>query len=114
MAHGGISEATRVLPSVTIRGKPPQAEITIDFVIPVFNEDSCIEGLLQDVVTAKRHDWFQIQNIYVISDASTDETDDVVQQVVRRDTRIKLIRKQERKGKQDSINLALAIPPLPH
>ena len=109
MAHGSISEATRVLPSVTIRGKPPQAEITIDVVIPVFNEESCVEGLLHDMVTAKRHDWFQIQNIYVISDASTDETDDIVQQAARRDTRIKLIRKQERKGKQDSMNLALEV-----
>jgi len=109
LAHGSISEATRVLPSFTIRGKPPQTEITIDVVIPVFNEESCVEGLLHDMVTAKRHDWFQIQNIYVISDASTDGTDNIVQQAVRRDTRIKLIRKQERKGKQDSINLALAV-----
>jgi len=109
MAHGDKSRGTEVALSDTTRVKPLQAEITIDVVIPAFNEGSCIEGLLQDVMMARQHDWFQIQNIYAISDASSDQTDDVVQQVARRDHRIKLIRKQERKGKQDSINLAFSV-----
>ena len=102
MAHGDKSEATGIVLS-------EQAEITIDVVIPAFNEGSFIEGLLHDVMMARQHDWFQVQNIYVISDASTDQTDDVVQRVARRDLRIKLIRKRERKGKQDSINLAFSV-----
>jgi len=102
MTHGDKSEATGIVLS-------EQAEITIDVVIPAFNEGSCIEGLLHDVMMARQHDWFQVQNIYVISDASTDQTDDVVQRVARRDLRIKLIRKRERKGKQDSINLAFSV-----
>jgi len=109
MAHGDKSEATGGVLSDTTRIKPLQAEITIDVVIPAFNEGSCIEGLLRDVMMARQHDWFQIQNIYVISDASTDQTDDVVQRVTNRDPRIKLIRKKERKGKQDSINLAFKV-----
>jgi len=109
MAHGDKSEVTGVILLDTARVKPLQAEITIDVVIPAFNEGSCIEGLLHDVMMARQHDWFQIQDIYVISDASTDQTDDVVQRVARRDLRIKLIRKQERKGKQDSINLAFSV-----
>jgi len=109
MAHGDKSVTTEVLPTDTIRVKPLQARITIDIVIPVLNEESCIEGLLHDVMMARQHDWFQIQNIYVISDASTDETNDIVQRIARRDLRIKLIRKPARKGKYDSINLAFSV-----
>ena len=57
---------------------------------------------------ARQHDWFQIQNIYVISDAPTDQTDDIVLQMAATDQRLKLGRKRERKGKNDSINLALS------
>ncbi len=109
MANGDVQKAREVLPRDMTRETPPRAEMIIDVVIPAFNEGNCIEGLLHDVIMAKQHDWFQIQKIYVISDASTDQTDDVVQQVARRDYRIELIRKQERKGKQDSINLALSL-----
>ncbi len=108
-AHADKSESTDVIFSDTTRVKLLQAEITIDVVIPAFNEGSCIEGLLHDVMMARQYDWFQIQNIYVISDASTDQTDNIVQRVARREPRIKLVRKQERKGKQDSINLAFSL-----
>ena len=109
MAHRNTSQAAEVLPADTIRVKPLQAEITIDVVIPALNEESCIEGLLHDVMMARQRGWFQIQNIYVISDASTDQTDNIVQRFAKRDDRIRLLRKQERKGKQDSINLAFSV-----
>lgn len=109
MAHGSTAQVLELLPSDTTREKPPRAEITIDVVIPAFNEESCIERLLHDVMRAKQLDWFQIQNIYVISDASADQTDDIVQQIAARDRRVKLITKAERKGKSDSINLAFSI-----
>ncbi len=109
MAHGDISEDTGVGTLDATGEKPLQAQITVDVVIPAFNEGSCIEGLLHDVIMARQHDWFQIQNIYVISDASTDQTDEVVQRVATRDHRIELIRKPERKGKNDSINLAFSV-----
>ncbi|GAI15586.1 unnamed protein product, partial [marine sediment metagenome] len=86
-----------------------EAMVTVDIVIPAFNEGSCIEDVLHDVVMARQDDWFRIQNIYVISDASTDQTDDLVQQMAASDRRVKLIRKPERKGKQDSVNLAFSI-----
>jgi len=93
----------------TTRAKPLQAKINVDVVIPALNEESFIEVLLHEVTTVEQYDWFQIQNIYVISDASTDKTDDIVQGIARRDSRVRLIRKQERKGKQDSINLAFSV-----
>ncbi len=109
MAHGSTLQATQRFPSDMIREKPLRTETTIDVVIPAFNEGSCIQRLLHDVMMAKQHDWFQIQNIYVISDASTDQTDDIVQQIAAGDRRVKLISKAERKGKSDSINLAFSI-----
>ena len=109
MVHQDKSLTTEILPSATSRTQLQQARITIDVVIPAFNEESCIEGLLHDVMIAKSRDWFQIQNIYVISDASTDQTHDIVQRLARRDVRIKLIKKSERKGKYDSVNLAFSI-----
>ncbi|MFC1971045.1 hypothetical protein ACFLV0_03820 [Chloroflexota bacterium] len=67
------SASAKVIFEDSIRQKPRQANLTIDVVIPVLNEESCIGGLLHDVMVAKSRDWFQIQNIYVISDASTDK-----------------------------------------
>jgi len=107
MAQGDAPVAREVLH--TIRAKPLLAKMNVDIVIPAFNEGSCIAGVLGDVVMARQDDWLQIQNIYVISDASTDQTDDIVQGIARRDRRVRSIRKQERKGKQDSINLAFSV-----
>ena len=104
-----VLEAAEVLFKGTFRETPLQARITVDVVIPALNEERCVEGLLHNVMMSGKHDWFQIQNIYVISEASTDQTDDIVQRNARRDHRIKLIRKPERKGKYDSINLAFSI-----
>ncbi|TET83390.1 glycosyltransferase, partial [candidate division TA06 bacterium] len=109
MANRVTQMTRRVLLWDTIKDELEQATATVDIVIPAFNEGSCIEGLLNDVVMAKQDNWFEIQHIYVISDASTDQTDDIVQQVATRDRRVKLIRKQERKGVQDSKNLAFAV-----
>ena len=109
MLHRDVSVAAEVLLKDTTRETPLQAKIIIDVVIPALNEESCIGGILDDVTLAKQYDWFQIQKIYVISDASADQTDDVVQRVLRKDPRIELIRKPERRGKYDSINMAFSI-----
>ena len=90
-------------------GKERRAYLRADIVIPAYNEENCVGDVLRDVMAAKQSDWFRIQNIYVISDASTDRTDDIVQQAGREDRRVKLIRKAERKGKQDSVNKAISI-----
>jgi len=109
LALGYRSVPPEVFPLGRTKGKPLQAVITVDVVIPAFNEENCIADLLHDVMTAKQDDLFQIQNIYVISDASTDQTDAIVQQVAARNHKVKLIRKQGRKGKQDSVNLAFSV-----
>ena len=84
-------------------------QLRIDIVIPAYNEEDFVGDVLRDVTAAKQSDWFRIENIYVISDASTDRTDVIVQQACKEDKRVKLVRKAERKGKQASINLAFSI-----
>ena len=85
------------------------ANLRMDVVIPAYNEEICVGDVLRDVMAAKQSDWFRIQNIYVISATSIDRTDDIVQQASREDTRVKLIREEERNGKQHSLNKAISI-----
>ncbi len=86
-----------------------KSQLEVDVIISAYNEQLCIDDILQDVTLAKQSSQFVIQNIYVISDASADQTDDIVQQFSHRDERVKLIRKAKRKGKSDSINKAFNI-----
>jgi len=109
LAQRGTLVDTDIIVCDTTWKKSREAVVAVDVVIPAFNEGGCIRGVLHDVVMARQGNWFQIQNIYVISDASTDQTDEIVQQMAARDPRITLIRKRERKGKQDSINLAFSV-----
>ena len=109
IAQEDIFEVIAIALRDTTEEKTREVVVAIDVVIPAFNEECFIRDVLRDVMMAKQDDWFQIQNIYVISDASTDQTDDVVQQMAAEDPRVKLVRKAERKGKQDSINLAFSI-----
>ncbi len=80
--------------------------LRVDVAIPAYNEEFRISGILQDVVSSIPCDWFQVQHIYVISDASTDQTEELVRGFSKSDERVRLIQKPERKGKNDSINLA--------
>ncbi len=98
-----------VVLSDTNAEKRGEAVATVDVVIPAYNEEDYVGDVLRDVMAAKQSDWFRIENIYVISDASTDRTDVIVQQASREDNRVKLVRKAERKGKTDSVNKAISL-----
>jgi len=84
----------------------PREPLMVDVAIPVYNEEFRIAYILQDVVSSVQSDWFQLNNIFVISDSSTDRSEDIVQQFCKSDERVKLITKSDRRGKNDSINLA--------
>jgi len=85
------------------------APLRVDIAIAAYNEQHCVADILEDTLSVKQRNWFQLQNIYVVSDASTDSTDDIVSRYVHRDGRVKLIRKPMRKGKNDSINMAVSL-----
>jgi glycosyltransferase involved in cell wall biosynthesis len=83
--------------------------LEVDIVIAAYNEQLCISDILQDVVSSSQSDWFQVQNIYVVSDASTDQTDDIVRRCSQSDDRVQLIRKPGIKGNNDSINRVIRL-----
>lgn len=82
--------------------------LVVEVVVPVFNEEACIGDLLSDLMGVPDGEAFMIGHIRVISDASTDATDSIVQHASERDNRIRLTRKTERQGKTDSVNLAIS------
>lgn len=90
-------------------GSEPTTTITVDIVVPAYNEEDCIGELLDDLRTVKDESWFKVETIYVISDASTDTTDEIIQRAAADDVRIKLHRKPVRAGKTDSVNLAFSM-----
>jgi len=102
-------KGSKVIPTDAASKIKQNKTMTVDIVIPAFNEERCIEDILRDVSLSRPAEWFQVQNIFVISDASTDRTEETVERIAAGNPRIKLIRKPTRRGKQDSINLALAI-----
>ena len=78
--------------------------LTVDVAIPAHNEERSIDHILRDVVSAQEADWFHLRTIYVISDASTDQTNDIVERFHHTDQRVTLIRTPDRRGKNHLIN----------
>ncbi len=77
-------------------------EENVDTLIPAYNEERNIENLLK--IIEKQSIYKKVGNIWVISDASTDNTHSIVKEISRGNRKIKLIIKEKRIGKFDSIN----------
>ena len=82
--------------------------MTVSVGICAFNEEGNISKLLestleQEVVTV------EIVEIVVISSASTDKTDSIVEEFCKIDPRIKLVREEERRGKASAVNMFLGM-----
>jgi cellulose synthase/poly-beta-1,6-N-acetylglucosamine synthase-like glycosyltransferase len=69
---------------------------TISIGIPAYNEQANIKNLL-DSIFAQKQEGFEISEVIVISDASTDQTDEIVKKY--NNPLVRLISKTERKGK---------------
>jgi cellulose synthase/poly-beta-1,6-N-acetylglucosamine synthase-like glycosyltransferase len=82
-------------------------KLNLDVIIPAFNEELNIHTLLMDLV--KKNNYDKINNIYVISDNSTDNTHKIVKDMAKNNNKIKLIIKNKRKGKFDSLNRGFKI-----
>ncbi len=72
----------------------------------VYNEEKNISKLL-DALLAQELDKVCIKEIFVVSSACTDRTDDIVIGYEQKDERIKLITELERRGKSAAINMFL-------
>lgn len=72
-----------------------------------YNEAANI-GFLLDALLSQKLQLAQIDEIIVVSSASTDGTDEIVSDYSRKDTRIRLITEAERRGKSAAINTFMA------
>jgi cellulose synthase/poly-beta-1,6-N-acetylglucosamine synthase-like glycosyltransferase len=77
---------------------------TVTVLIPAFNEQDCIEKTVRNKLS---QDYPQEKlQIIVISDESEDNTDEIVNKIMKEDTRVRLIRQMPRAGKTSGLNLA--------
>ncbi|MBO5145412.1 MAG: glycosyltransferase [Lachnospiraceae bacterium] len=74
--------------------------------ICAYNEENNIGKLLESIFKQKCEK-IHIKEIVVVSSACTDDTDKIVENYAKIDSRITLIRQKERKGKSSAINLFL-------
>lgn len=85
-----------------------KTKTSLTIAIPAYNEQRNIGYLLADLC---RQDYrsLRLENIFVISDASTDRTNEIVQKLAHESSKIKLIAGKTRRGKdrrQNQIMLA--------
>ena len=71
--------------------------------IIVYNEAANIGKLLNALLT-QQLEQVVIEDIFVVSSACTDDTDDIVRKYCEKNPKIKLITEPERRGKSSAIN----------
>ncbi|MFA5155469.1 MAG: glycosyltransferase [Patescibacteria group bacterium] len=68
-------------------------------VICALNEEKSIGKLLQDILDQKPASNFILENIVVVSDGSTDKTEEIVVSFIARNDKIVLLKNEKRQGK---------------
>jgi cellulose synthase/poly-beta-1,6-N-acetylglucosamine synthase-like glycosyltransferase len=81
---------------------------TISVGICAYNEEANIGNLLKDIISQHLPPELELSEIIVVSSGSTDRTDDIVRKIAEKDTRIKLIVEETRRGKAEALNKFLA------
>lgn len=92
-AHSEVKEEC-TLPQVTL-------------IISAYNEERVIADKLQNALTLDYPT--DCLEIIVVSDASSDRTDEIVRAVAAQDSRVRLIRQDERRGKSVGLNKAVEV-----
>lgn len=77
----------------------------VTLLIPAFNEAESIEATIQNKL--RQHYPPEKLEIIVVSDESTDGTDEIVQAIAAQEPRVQLIRQEPRQGKTSGLNLAV-------
>lgn len=80
------------------------AKLECSIGVIVHNEAQNI-GHLLEVLTSEEYAEVVVKEIIVVSSASTDETDSIVEDYAKKDSRVLLITEKERKGKSSAINI---------
>ncbi len=80
--------------------------VPITIGVCAYNEEKNIERTLRSIFL-QTGDLFTIEEIIVVSSGSTDKTDEIVKSLTEEFSMIKLLRQEEREGKNSAINLIL-------
>src|SRR5579862_3194309 len=80
-----------------VMGESAAAEPVVSIIIPVFNEEKRIAAKLRDCLELEYPR--ERLDILVVSDGSTDRTEEIVEEFAGRDARIRLLRGAGRLGK---------------
>jgi biofilm PGA synthesis N-glycosyltransferase PgaC len=81
-------------------------QLSVSICIPAYNESKNISRLLTALLNQKS-EVIHINKIIVVSSASTDDTDAIVETFSQKDNNISLIKESKRNGKATAINKAL-------
>ena len=84
--------------------KRKQKMINCSIGVIVYNEEKNIAKLL-DALLSQKLNKVCIKELFVVSSACTDRTDEIVREYEKKDDRIKLITEPERRGKSAAINM---------
>lgn len=82
--------------------------LSVSICVPAHNEGKNISYILEALITQETKD-IKINKIIVVSSGSTDDTDQIASQFVKKDTRVKLITQKSRSGKASAINAFLKV-----
>jgi cellulose synthase/poly-beta-1,6-N-acetylglucosamine synthase-like glycosyltransferase len=79
---------------------------TVTLIISAYNEDQVIRAKLENALATN----YPSNNlgVIVVSDASSDRTDDIVREFMAAEPRVTLVRQAQRRGKSAGLNLAVA------
>ena len=77
---------------------------SVTVLIAAFNEEKCIRQTIQNKLSMDYPP--HLLSVVVISDSSEDRTDDIVCEISKQDSRVKLLRQSPRAGKTAALNLA--------
>lgn len=81
----------------------PQKNLSLSVIIPAYNEE---KGIEETIFSVLKSDYKNLKEIIVVNDGSIDNTKKIVQEIIKKYPKIKLINKKNT-GKADSINYAL-------
>jgi cellulose synthase/poly-beta-1,6-N-acetylglucosamine synthase-like glycosyltransferase len=81
---------------------------TVSICVPAFNEEKNIGKILEALINQITNKVF-INKIVVVSSASTDNTDNIVKDFCKKDSRVQLIQQKTREGKAAAINAFLKL-----
>jgi len=81
------------------------APLKVSIGVCAYNEENNIGKLLENLIEQQLSKEFALEEVIVVSSGSTDRTNKIVEELSRKDRRIRLITERERNGKAQALNI---------